>query len=116
MRRKFIYNNNYFKQARVLLRRNKTETEKFVWMLLRRKPGGIKWYRQYSVGKFILDFYCPSKKLAVEIDGSGHEKLVISNYDKERTEYLKLHGIAVKRFKNFEIEQLGEKFVELLLV
>jgi very-short-patch-repair endonuclease len=105
MRRNFIFNNIYLKQARVLLRKNQTEYEKIVWKKLRRKPNGIKWYRQYSVGKFILDFYCPSKKLGIEIDGSVHENKHAANYDNEWTEFLRLHLITIKRFKNSEIDE-----------
>ncbi len=53
------------------------------------------------MGPYVLDFYCPQKKLAIEIDGSQH--LENKEYDTERTEYLSILGIKVLRFWNNEI-------------
>ena len=92
MKRKFLYNNEGMKFTRVSLRQKQTAPELFLWNLIRRKSTGFKWYRQYSVGKFVLDFYCPKKKLAIEIDGGVHNSKNAQIYDQNRTDFLKLHN------------------------
>lgn len=62
---------------------------------------GHKFYRQYSVGNFILDFFCPALCLAIEVDGGQHAERI--DYDRERTEYLKNHNIVVLRFWNNDV-------------
>lgn len=62
-----------------------------------------KFYRQYSVGSYILDFYCPQKKLAIEIDGSQHYEQKQKEYDNKRTEFLHKNKIKVLRFTNLDI-------------
>jgi very-short-patch-repair endonuclease len=101
--KKFVFNAEDMKAARIALRRNQTQAEKVLWEKLRRKTTGHKWYRQYSVGKFILDFYCPKLKLALEVDGPIHMRKNAGIYDQMRSEYLHEHGITVKRFTNDEI-------------
>jgi very-short-patch-repair endonuclease len=63
----------------------------------------MKFFRQYSFGPYILDFYCPQKKLAVELDGGQHNQPEIIEYDKVRSEYLKAHGIETLRFWNNDV-------------
>ncbi|MCL2100069.1 MAG: endonuclease domain-containing protein, partial [Oscillospiraceae bacterium] len=57
------------------------------------------------VGQYILDFYCPKAKLAVELDGLQHYKSDAVEYDKIRTEFLNKWGIRVIRFANSEVEK-----------
>jgi len=66
---------------------------------------GLKFRRQYSIGSFIVDFYCPEIKLIIEIDGATHssEKEII--YDKERQKYLESLGLKIKRYTNTEIKE-----------
>ena len=66
----------------------------------------MKFFRQYSFGSYILDFYCPEKKLAVELDGGQHNQPEGREYDTVRTNYLNAHGVEVVRFWNNEV--LGE--------
>ena len=90
-----------FKERRRNLRQTQTDAEEKLWKILRaKKLGGFKFYRQYSFGNFILDFYCPSKKLAIEADGSQH---IDNEYDNERTRYLAQYEIQVLRFWNNDI-------------
>lgn len=63
----------------------------------------MKFFRQYSVGPYILDFYCPQKKLAVELDGGQHNNDETRLYDEERSAYLRTHGIDTMRFWNHEV-------------
>jgi prepilin-type N-terminal cleavage/methylation domain-containing protein len=63
----------------------------------------MKFFRQYSIGPYILDFYCPTAKLAVELDGGQHNQCENKEYDESRSEYLKAQGIKVARFWNHEV-------------
>jgi len=98
-----IFNTTKQKKYRKTLRNNATETEKLLWGFLRKKRLGVKFVRQYGIGKYIVDFYCPSKELVIEIDGSQHKKDNAVVYDKQRTEYLEEIGITVLRFSNNDI-------------
>lgn len=96
------YNHSDFKKRRKELRANQTEAEKILWDRLRgRKLEKCKFWRQYSVGPYILDFYCPQIRLAIEVDGSQHDDAI--EYDKEREEYLAGHDIKTIRFKNEDV-------------
>jgi very-short-patch-repair endonuclease len=101
---KFLRNDPALKQRRQELRRNQTEAEKTFWSHLRNgKLHGMKFYRQYSVGPYVLDFYCPAMKLAIEVDGGQHNQVESQEYDAVRSEYLKEQGIDVMRFWNHEL-------------
>jgi very-short-patch-repair endonuclease len=63
----------------------------------------MKFFRQYSIGPYILDFYCPNMKLAVELDGGQHNQCESKEYDAVRSENLKAQGIEVLRFWNHEV-------------
>jgi very-short-patch-repair endonuclease len=96
---KFLRNDPQIKQRRRELRRNQTDAEKVFWAQVRnRQFNGIRFFRQYSLGPYILDFYCPAAKLAVELDGGQHNQGKNKEYDEFRSEYLKAHGIEVIRF------------------
>jgi very-short-patch-repair endonuclease len=63
--------------------------------------GGLRFRSQHPVGAFVLDFYCPSCKLVVEVDGVVHDQQV--EYDEARTEHLNGYGYRVIRFRNEEV-------------
>ena len=99
-----IYNNRLFKQRRSELRENQTEAEKALWRRIRnRQIAGFKFFRQYSVGAYILDFYCPCVRLAIELDGSQHADKDNQIYDQERTSYLVGLDIYMIRFWNNKV-------------
>jgi len=101
---KFLRNDPTLKQRRRELRRNQTEAEKTLWAQLRNKQFyRMKFFRQYSIGPYILDFYCPTIKLAVELDGGQHNQCENKEYDAVRSQYLKAQGIEVVRFWNHEV-------------
>lgn len=75
-----------------------------LWQRLRRRQClGYRWHRQYGVGPYILDFYCPVLRLAIELDGNVHNTAIGHSHDKVRTIYLKQLDITVIRFWNSEI-------------
>jgi very-short-patch-repair endonuclease len=101
---KFLRNDPTLKQRRRELRRNQTDAERVLWAKVRNEQFfEMKFFRQYSVGPYILDFYCPTAKLAVELDGGQHTKSDNREYDAARSEYLKTQGIDVMRFWNNEV-------------
>ena len=87
------------------LRKNQTKHEEILWECIRNRKLGIKFKRQYSIGGYILDFYCPEIKLVIELDGLQHGEKENFLYDKDRTEYLSILGCTVLRFKNTEIQE-----------
>ena len=98
---KHIHNLNYLETARRNLRRGITPEEKLLWDKLRNNRLGYKFRRQHSIENFIADFFCPAKRLIVELDGSQH--LDNKEYDRERTEYFESLGIKVIRFWNKDV-------------
>ncbi len=77
-----LRNDPALKQRRRELRRNQTDAEKSFWANVRNKQFfGLKFFRQYSIGPYILDFYCPALKLAVELDGGQHLQCENQEYD-----------------------------------
>jgi very-short-patch-repair endonuclease len=88
------------------LRKNLTPAEEYLWQALKSKQlNGLRFRSQHPVGNFILDFYCPSCKLVVEVDGSIHDDR--QDYDLARTQALEAYGYFVLRFTNDEV--LGDR-------
>jgi len=100
------YNRESEKFKRRTLRRNMPLPEVILWSKLKDKGlGGYKFRRQYSIGKFVLDFYCPKLKLAIEVDGSSHFVESAQVCDKERQMIIETFGITFLRFTNREIQE-----------
>ena len=83
-------------------RNNSTPAEEILWNYLKTKPFGIKFRRQHPYSIYILDFYCHSLKLVIEVDGSIHNLKEIKNNDIERQRLLEKDGLRVVRFTNDE--------------
>ena len=106
-----IHNLPEVSQLRTNLRRRLTPAEARLWTLLKgSRLGGRKFRRQHSVGPYILDFYCPSERLAVELDGEGHFTLPAVTHDADRRRFLERYGIRVIRFENERVFK-NEQFV-----
>ena len=88
------------------LRRNLTKEERKLWYDYLRDLHIFK--RQKVIGKYIVDFYCPSKRIVIELDGSQHYDEAGQASDKERDAYLKSLGIEVLRYSNLEINSYFE--------
>lgn len=101
------------KKARSL-RKEDTKAEKILWKKLRGNKLKVKWRRQHPVDMYILDFYSPTIKLCIEIDGSVHNIKENKEYDKTREEYLKIKSIKTLRFWNSEIEKDLNKVIETI--
>jgi len=92
-----------------------TDAEKRIWARLRRKQlKGYQFYRQKNIGDYIVDFYCPSAGLIVEIDGGQHFSEEGLSKDKVRDGYLERLGFTVLRFTDTEVFQEIDKVMERL--
>jgi len=99
-----IYNKTQYKEKRRDLRRHQTDAERVLWGRIRDKRFlGLKFFRQYGVGFYIVDFYCPAYRLAIELDGGQHAEAESQEYDAIRTDYLKSINIKVIRFWNHDV-------------
>ena len=96
-----LMNKPKLKYFRKQLRENLTPAEAKLWSYLQGSQlDGRKFRRQHSVDNYVLDFYCPEEKLAVELDGEVHANVLSADYDQERTEFMNSFGIKVVRFEN----------------
>ncbi len=83
------------------LRNNLTPAEAGAWKLLKAKQlDGRKFRRQQVIGNYIVDFYCYSEHLAIELDGVPHNSTAAKKYDLKRDSSLLRGGVKVIRFKN----------------
>ena len=101
-----VFNKTTELQTRRQLRRNMPQSEIRLWSKLRGKGlNSYKFRRQYSVDKFVLDFYCPQKKLAIEIDGDSHFTGSAQEYDRQRQMLVESYGIRFLRVTNVEVRE-----------
>ncbi len=105
---KAISNLSNKKEFRRELRNNATPAEVKLWQALSsKKLEGFKFRRQHSIGRYILDFFCPSANLAIELDGSQHFSPEGQEYNQQRDDFLRSVGITVVRYpNNFVFENL----------
>jgi len=112
-----IFSRSSMQSIRHTLRHNATSAEATLWNYLKNKQlDGRKFRRQHSIGNYVVDFYCASGKLAVELDGVGHFTSVGLENDDVRDAFMKEQGVRVLRFENRlvfeEIEYVLEKIRE----
>ena len=94
------------------LRTQQTFAEEILWNYLRTKPFGLKFRRQHPFSLYILDFYCHSLKLAIEVDGSVHDIEEVKANDKIRQQHLENEGLVFLRFSNNEIRLNSEEAIQ----
>ena len=99
------------------LRNNSTSAEAMLWNMLKLRQLGVKFRRQFSIDRYILDFYSPEIKLCIELDGAPHFTYDGTDYDYERSKYLKeYHGIRTLRFENSEFFKYPEEVLATIKV
>ena len=86
------------------LRREMTPHERKLWYLFLQKYP-VKIYKQRLIDRFIVDFYCASAKLVIELDGSQHYEEQGLADDAERSAILESYGLKVIRYSNREIDR-----------
>lgn len=100
------------KQRARELRKDLTEPEQILWKQLRGSQLGFRFRRQQPLGEYILDFYCPSLRLAVVVDGTSHHDR--KDYDDRRDAFIEGQGIRVVRVWNMEVQDpFGEAMEKL---
>lgn len=102
---KTIHNLKVLFERRKDLRNHSTPEEILLWDYLKNSSLGAKFRRQHSIGGYIVDFYCPAKKLVIELDGEVHNTTEAREYDKVRDEFLKGMNLKILRFFNKEIKK-----------
>src|SRR5205807_2490693 len=86
------------------LRKEMTRAEVILWQHLRRKQvEGFKFRRQHPIGPFVVDFFCASAKLCIELDGDAHNGRLVR--DQQREVYLRSEGMTVVRLTNEDVFQ-----------
>jgi very-short-patch-repair endonuclease len=99
-----VYNKKKDQAKRRYLRKNMPKSEVILWSKLKnRQMHGERFLRQYGVDQYVLDFYCPRLKLAIEIDGDSHFMPGAEEQDKARQEYIESFGIQFLRFTNEDV-------------
>ncbi len=97
-------NNSKLTRNAQSLRKNMTKEERHLWYdFLKQLPVTVN--RQKTIGKYIVDFYCASENLVIELDGSQHYSDQGITVDSERDEYLKGLGLTVLRYTNLDIKR-----------
>ena len=106
-------NKKELKIFRKTLRNNLTPAEATLWKHIKNKQiYNVQWRRQFSIGTYILDFYCPKAKLAIELDGKEHYTIEGDKYDCERDIFISSKGIKILRYENKEIWESIEQVIE----
>ena len=90
------------------LRRQMSPPEVLLWQLLRGSPAGIRFRRQYAIGPYVMDFYCPAAKLVIEIDGRIHDFEHAAQRDQARDELIARFGVRIERIPAAQIMKDAE--------
>jgi very-short-patch-repair endonuclease len=98
-----IFNLPKNKKNRVKLRVNQTEPDRKLWQAIRGKQLGVKFRRQQGIGNYIVDFYCPEKKIVIELDGDSHFDTTALQNDRLRDEVIRALGLEVVRYTNNDV-------------
>ena len=98
---KYSSNKIEYKRYRKDLRNRSTSAEATLWNLLKNKQlEGRKFRRQHSIENYIVDFYCSSEKLIIELDGNPHGDYLQIQKDEVRDKFFESNGYKVIRFEN----------------
>ena len=113
MHKKRVKNVNYLATTRKELRNNGTPAEASLWDMLKNKQlEGRKFRRQASIEHYIVDFFCPSERLIIELDGAVHNHPAVAENDRYRDEWFTSMGYMVLRFENKEVFNMPEHVLD----
>lgn len=109
-----LFNLKKNKRLRKNLRKQDILSEKILWAKLSKKQQGYKFRRQFGIGDYIVDFYCPKLRLVIEIDGATHSKDDEIRLDNRRQGFIESLGLVVKRYTNIDMqENLSEVMADI---
>jgi very-short-patch-repair endonuclease len=108
----YLYNSAGQKNLRQKLRNGLGLPEIILWGELKGSKLGKKFRRQYGVGKYSLDFYCPELRLGIELDGATHDDPNSYGDDRERENFIISQGIKIIRFQNKDVLKNLNEVVE----
>src|SRR5215208_4044605 len=92
-----------FRRAREL-RRDMSLPEVVLWQAMRKRQlAGVRFRRQHPIGPYILDFYCPAVRLAIEVDGLAHDSAAVARHDERRRAWLAEQGVRVVRIRASDV-------------
>lgn len=115
MPHKRFYNHPSLGERRRTLRASLTPAEAALWRVLQRSQlQGRKFRRQHSIGPYIVDFYCPSERLVIELEGSAHDSEQAADRDEARERFLNTAGLAVLRLENKPVFENPEGVLQLI--
>lgn len=101
-----VYNRAKDKPKRTTLRNAMPEAEIILWSRLKNNQvHGYRFRRQYGIERFVVDFFCPSLKLAIEVDGDSHFRLGAQERDTERQKIIEQYGVRFLRFTNNDVRR-----------
>ena len=85
------------------LRRTMSLPEVLLWQELRKRPAGLRFRRQHPAGVYVLDFFCPARKLVIEVDGDAHDYGDRPERDRLRDAWLVSQGVRVIRVRAIDV-------------
>jgi very-short-patch-repair endonuclease len=97
-------------------RREPTPPEYRLWLLLRQRPGGLKFRRQHPFGPYTVDFYCPAARLVVEVDGDSHGLGGNPARDARRDAWMRAQGLRIARYDAADVMRDAESVVTAILL
>lgn len=101
-----LFNRDRSRLTRRTLRQQMPQPERLLWYRLRdRRFSQFKFRRQFSIDRYVVDFFCPQANLVIELDGDSHFTEEAEQYDHIRNNYMQSLGLTVLRFTNREIQE-----------
>ena len=110
-----IFNQKRYQALRTALRSGMPEPETRLWRHIRGCQLGVKFRRQHGIGAYIVDFYCPEKRLIIELDGDSHYTDEAQLYDIERSMFFQGVGLKVIRFTNDQVMNELDAVLQIVL-
>jgi very-short-patch-repair endonuclease len=115
IKRTYSSNKIEYKQFRKKLRNRSTSAEATLWKIIKDKQlDGKKFRRQHGIEKYIVDFYCSSEMLIIELDGQPHGEHSQVTKDEARDKFFTDNGYTVVRFENRFVFQDPEYVIETI--
>jgi len=111
-----LFNLRKRKELRQKLRSDLPKAERVLWSEMKGSKMGAKFRRQHGIGNYIVDFYCPEKKLVIEIDGDSHFEVDAIKLDQGREACIKSYGMEVLRFTNNEVHNDLENVLDKIKI